>query len=98
MMAVSNRDLTQNVPEIVENSSGYGQNIEIDDEWSLTTDQMIFMMQHHNLIEQAFEDDDMDSLRTLAASEAFKLIFHDISFDEAYDRYESMLEDERASS
>lgn len=98
MMVVSNRDLTQDVPEIVDNGSAQGQNAEIDDEWSLNTDQMIFMMQHHNLIEQAFADDDMDSLRALAASEAYKMIFHDMSFDEAYDRYESMLEDERASA
>ena len=69
-----------------------------NDSWTLTTDQMIFMLQHHNAVEAAYANDDMDFLRNLAASETFVAIFGEMSFDEAYDRYESMLEDDRADS
>jgi hypothetical protein len=69
-----------------------------EDDWSLNTDQMIFMLQHHNVIEAAFENDDMQFLRDLADSEAYRSIFGDMSFDEAYDRYEVMLEDDSANS
>jgi len=59
--------------------------------WTLNTDQMIFMLQHHNMIETAFAVDDVENLRELAASPSFRAVF-DMSFDEAYDRYETMLE------
>lgn len=62
------------------------------DEWSLTTDQMVFMLQYHNQIETAYAAQDLDYLRELAASGAFQAIFGDMSFDEAYDRYECTLE------
>ena len=62
------------------------------DDWTLNGEQMIFMLQHHNPIEAAYEDDRMDYLRELADSEAYTAIFGDMSFDEAYDRYECMLE------
>lgn len=65
------------------------------DDWTLNGEQMIFMLQHHNPIEAAYEDDRMDYLRELADSEAYTAIFGDMSFDEAYDRYECMLEAER---
>jgi hypothetical protein len=75
------------------------QNDQADaDHWILDTDQMIFMMQHHNMIEAAYASEDLDSLRLLAASEAFKSVFGEMSFDEAYDRYECALEDNRADS
>jgi hypothetical protein len=69
-----------------------------EDQWILTTDQMIFMLQYHNPIEAAYENDDMEYLRSLAASEEYKSIFGDMSFDEAYDRYECMLEDDSADT
>jgi hypothetical protein len=69
-----------------------------NDSWTLTTDQMIFMLQYHNAVEAAYANDDMDFLRSLAASEAFVSVFGEMIFDEAYDRYESTLEDDHADS
>jgi hypothetical protein len=63
------------------------------DDWSLSSDQMIFMLQHNNEIEAAYERDDLEFLRSLAASDEYKSVFGDMSFDEAYDRYETLLED-----
>jgi hypothetical protein len=64
------------------------------DEWVLNTDQMVFMLQHHNPITAAYEAGDMESLRELAASDEFKAIFGEMGFDEAYDRYECMLKND----
>jgi hypothetical protein len=68
------------------------------DDWTLNADQMIFMLQHHNSIEAAYEGDNLEVLRELAASDEYKAIFGTMSFDEAYDRYETMLETERGES
>lgn len=65
----------------------------VDDDWSLSADQMIFMLQNHNLITDAFENDDMQTLRELAESAEFKQVFGEMGFDEAYDRYECALEE-----
>jgi hypothetical protein len=59
-------------------------------EWSLTPQQMLFMMQNHNALEIAFADDDIKFLRAFGASEEFKTLFGDMSFDEAFDRYEEI--------
>lgn len=59
------------------------------DEWTLTPHQMLFMIQHHNFIEMAFEQDNLENLREFAASDEFRALFNEMSFDEAYDRYES---------
>jgi len=63
------------------------------DDWTLDADQMLFMLQHHNPIETAYASGDMEFLRELAQSEAYIAAFGDMSWDEAYDRYECMLED-----
>jgi hypothetical protein len=60
------------------------------DDWMLTPEQMLFMMQNHNVIERAFADDDLQFLRQFAVSEDFRTLFGDMGFDEAYDRYEMM--------
>lgn len=65
-----------------------------DDDWTLDTSQMFFMMRHNNEIQEAYKHDDMQALRDLAATDEFQAIFHDMSFDEAYDRYECALEEE----
>lgn len=65
------------------------------DDWTLNADQMIFMLQHHNPIEAAYKENQMDYLRELADSITYKVVFGNISFDEAYDRYECMLEARR---
>jgi hypothetical protein len=36
--------------------------------WELDTDQMLFMLQHHNAIEVAYEQDDLESLARLEQS------------------------------
>lgn len=66
-----------------------------DNDWSLSGAQALWMLQHHNLIEDAFATDNMSALDIVVASDDFKTIFGEMSFDEAYDRYESMLEDGR---
>lgn len=68
------------------------------DEWTLDADQMIFMLQHHNAIEADYEANDLDSLRELAETDTYKAAFGVMSFDEAYDRYECMLEAERGDT
>ncbi len=68
------------------------------DDWTLNTDQMIFMLQHHNQIEAAYTAEDMEFLRELSVSAAYRAVFGDMGFDEAYDRYECMLEAERGDS
>ena len=60
-------------------------------EWSLTPEQTLFMLQHHNSIESALAANDVDSLTTLSESHAYKELFDGMSFDEAYDRYVTSL-------
>jgi hypothetical protein len=62
-----------------------------DDDWTLTTNQMIFMLRYHNPVEAAYTADDMDYLRKLAASDEIRAVFGAMSWDEAFDRYEEML-------
>lgn len=78
-----------NLLEKIRDLVAHAESLHEDDDWTLNVDQMVFMIQHHNQIEDAFDRDDMDTLRTLAASQEFLTIFGDMSFDESYDRYES---------
>ena len=64
------------------------------DNWTLTAEQMTWMAQHHNQIEEAFTAADIEWLRHLADTTDFKRAFGDMGFDEAYDRYECTLEDQ----
>jgi hypothetical protein len=63
-----------------------------DDDWTLNARQMLFMLQHHNPIETAYAEDDMEFLRLLAKSEGYLAAFGDMLWDEAYGRYECMVE------
>jgi hypothetical protein len=63
-----------------------------DDNWTLSTAQIIFMLQHHNEIELADENDDEAFFDCFINSDEFRSLFGDMTFDEAYDRYETMLE------
>lgn len=65
------------------------------DDWSLTAEQMLFMLRRHNPILAAYEREDMDFLRQLAASDEYKAAFGKMSWDEAFDRYESTWVDQR---
>jgi len=63
-------------------------------DWSLSADQTIYMLQLNNLIE-AWSNGDQDAAYTvmdLATSKEFTDLFGDISFDEAHDRYQWMIE------
>ena len=66
-------------------------------EWTLSPQQMLFLMQNHNTLEKAYTENDLDYLRQFAASESFKSLFGAMGFDEAYDRYESTLESNDAT-
>ena len=59
-----------------------------EDDFSLNAAQMVFMINHENAIEQAYSAHDMSFLHQLAASSEFKLLFGDMGWDQAYDRYE----------
>lgn len=65
---------------------------EAQNDWSLTADQMFFMLSYHNAIENAYQWDDMDFLRQLHQSEEYMAAFGIMSWDEAYDRYETMID------
>jgi hypothetical protein len=69
----------------------------MDEGWTLTPEQMVFMLEHHYVIELAFSLDDMPMLRNLAASREFIQLFPDMTFDEAYDRYETMIKNDKSS-
>ena len=56
--------------------------------WTLTPHQMLFLMQNHNTIEQAYTENNLEFLRQFAASEIFQSLFSEMGFDEAYERYE----------
>lgn len=64
----------------------------VENDWMLNATQMLFMLQHHNPIETAYADDDMEFLRSLSKTEAYLVAFGDMPWDEAYDRYECMLD------
>ena len=77
-------------------SQSTSQNIpQTDDDvsWTLTTDQMIFMLENHNIIEAAYSTNDLAALRHLADSRRYKAVFGEISWDEAFDRYETAIAD-----
>lgn len=61
-------------------------------DWSLTGEQMLYLMQHNNLIVAAFAADDLEVIRRLTASEGFTSRFGSMGFDEAYDRYLTAIE------
>jgi hypothetical protein len=65
---------------------------EFDDDWTLTTDQMIFVLQHNNVIETAYNENNMELLGELESSAEYKTVFGEMSWDEAFDRYEDMLD------
>ena len=69
-----------------------------DDAWTLTTDQMIFMLENHNFIESAYSTDNLAALRDLAASRRYKAVFDDMTWDEAFDRYETAIADRNDAS
>ncbi len=67
------------------------------DDWTLTVEQMFWMLNSRNVIEAFMKGDASGSawveLAALIATDEFKALFGAMSFEEAYDRYTSMLED-----
>jgi hypothetical protein len=66
--------------------------------WTLTTDQMIFMLENHNIIEFAYSTNDLAALRHLSDSRRYKAVFGDMTWDEAFDRYETAAASTKATS
>ena len=69
----------------------------IENDWTLNPEQMLFLMQNHNTIETAYAEDNLEFLRAFASSDEFVALFSNMGFDEAYDRYETMLETDDAT-
>ena len=63
-----------------------------DHDWALTPDQLEFMSDNHELIMLAYQNENMKVLRDLSGSVAYISRFGAMSWDEAFDRYESWLE------
>ena len=68
-------------------------NTEDNSDWTLTTEQMIFMLENNNAIAHAYYTNDIEALRRLAASGRYKAVFDNMSWDEAFDRYLSAILD-----
>lgn len=59
-----------------------------DNDWTLTPAQMAYMDVRIVEIAAAYAADDMATLRRFERSQAYRDAFGDMTFDEAYDRYE----------
>lgn len=81
-MTSLSKSASQNTPDTEDNA-----------DWTLTTEQMIFMLENHNIIEQAYSTNDVEALRRLTVSRRYKATFGDMSWDEAFDRYETAIAD-----
>jgi hypothetical protein len=59
-----------------------------DAQWALEGAQLVFMLRHKDAIEAAYDDDDMATLDALESSDEYRALFGDMTWDEAYDRFE----------
>lgn len=66
----------------------------MSDDWTLTDEQYNFIAQRHNIVIDAYDCDDMDTLRDIEALPEFANLFGDMCWDEAFDRYECMNEED----
>lgn len=64
------------------------------DDWTLTPAQFYWMKAHHVIIENAYANDDMAALTAMSETDTYAYAFGDMSWDEAYDRYEDAIEGE----
>lgn len=62
------------------------------DDWTLNPEQLAHMVKYKNMIADAYEKEDMAWLRHFSSQPEFNGLFGDMTFDEAYDRYECMVE------
>jgi N-acyl-D-aspartate/D-glutamate deacylase len=61
------------------------------DDFSLNAAQMEFMLRVHNAAEKADASEDDAFFDQIVASEEWKHLFDDMSWDQAWDRYEIMI-------
>lgn len=61
-----------------------------NDDWTLNAAQMAFMVNAEAAAELADQDNDYDFFDGIVASEEWKHLFGDMSWDAAYDRFEEM--------
>jgi hypothetical protein len=66
----------------------------VDDDFSLNTEQMVFMFNADNALRKAEAEGDTQFFRDLAASPEYKALFGEMSIDQAIDRYELMIGEE----
>jgi len=59
-----------------------------NNDWTLTPEQITWMMQHANEIDDAYRADDTHRLDILSKTADYRALFGDMPFDEAIDRWE----------
>ena len=62
-----------------------------DDDFTLNTAQMVFMININPAAEKADQEDNFSFFDDIIASAEWKNLFGEMSWDQAYDRYEIML-------
>lgn len=62
----------------------------MDSEWELTPEQYSYMVARIDFINAAYANEDMALLHELSTTEPYVSLFGSMSWDEAYDRFESM--------
>lgn len=62
-----------------------------DDDFILNAAQMQFMINAHNAAEAAYATEDWAIIDEITASDEWQRLFGDMSWDQAYDRYEIMM-------
>jgi hypothetical protein len=62
-----------------------------DDDFTLNAAQMQFMINAHNAAEAAYENQDWTIIDEITASNEWRQLFGDMSWDQAYDRYEIVM-------
>jgi hypothetical protein len=63
-----------------------------DPDWALTDEQFQYFKLYQQMIEDAFKEDNMEGLRAFAEGESFLAKFGDMGFDEAYDRFQDIVD------
>jgi hypothetical protein len=61
------------------------------DDFTLTVDQMVFMINADNAMRKAEAEGNVEFFRDLASSPEYKSLFGNMSIDQAIDRYELMI-------
>lgn len=62
-----------------------------DDDFTLNAAQMQFMINAHNAAEAAYASKDWTVIDEITSSDEWRQLFGDMSWDQAFDRYELMM-------